>query len=566
MSTVLQPPPRPRLLSVPRPVTPVLTLREIGSGYRPGRSFVLSIVLHQLALATVLFLTRHALLRPSIIVVKLDLQSARLLDPLILPSLGGGRAGSGKLGGGSGDFSPGSAGVQARSRRGFAYPGPQPIVSDPPRAKLGIQTILQPSLDHLPTVRAYVDLPNIVQPPAPAAPEQRPMVVKGGKAVLSKPLQAAVIAAPKLVVSAGSNSNLAELVEAKPVMPQAVPDAVDAPARSVSSGRTNGLLVLNAVPPAPDVKANIPRAEERSLFAVSPAEVTVIDKPSAGSASAASATTTAGTGGVNGAAVGDAVAVTESPNTSKGVGTGLGIGHGTGASIGDARGAGLNPIATGSGSGRGAAAGVGVGGGSAAGRGSGTGAGSAPGHGGFPGITIQGGRYGSPTSIVANIQRPRPLTSYGMTIESTAGSGGGLPDLGVFHNEKVYTVYLDMRSSDNDHMPSWTLQYAVLRSKQGLGVSVVGPRAPTPPYATLKEVPQFSPDVIRHCAHSLIVASAILGVDGRLKDVAVKQTPEAQIVPPIIQALNNWLFEPARIDGHPVSLKVLLGIRLPIPQ
>ena len=31
--------------------------------------------------------------------------------------------------------------------------------------------------------------------------------------------------------------------------------------------------------------------------------------------------------------------------------------------------------------------------------------------------------------------------AYGMTVTSTADSGGGLPDLGVFAHEKVYTVF-----------------------------------------------------------------------------------------------------------------------------
>jgi len=35
-----------------------------------------------------------------------------------------------------------------------------------------------------------------------------------------------------------------------------------------------------------------------------------------------------------------------------------------------------------------------------------------------------------------------PQTAYAWTISSTADSGGGLTDLGVFAHEKVYTVYL----------------------------------------------------------------------------------------------------------------------------
>src|SRR5260370_21647438 len=75
---------------------------------------------------------------------------------LYLPTLGGGSEGAGKPGGGSGRTEEISMGVRARSRRGFAYPGPLPMVSDPPRATLRIQTILQPALKNLPFTRRYL--------------------------------------------------------------------------------------------------------------------------------------------------------------------------------------------------------------------------------------------------------------------------------------------------------------------------------------------------------------------------------------------------------------------------
>jgi len=60
----------------------------------------------------------------------------------------------------------------------------------------------------------------------------------------------------------------------------------------------------------------------------------------------------------------------------------------------------------------------------------------------------------------------------------------------------------------------------------------------------------------------LIVASAILDTTGKLEDVSVKQSSENPLVNPLVEALRNWVFEPAKIDGRPVALKVLLGIRL----
>ena len=135
---------------------------------------------------------------------------------------------------------------------------------------------------------------------------------------------------------------------------------------------------------------------------------------------------------------------------------------------------------------------------------------------------------------------------------------------GVFQNEKVYTIYLDMRANDEDPAPSWTLQYAVLQpaagDPDGSGERIQG--TPTPPYAVLKEVPEFTPELIRKCGRQLIVASAIIDASGKVEQVSVRKTPESELIGPLVEALEHWIFEPAQIDGRPVALKILLGIRL----
>ncbi len=167
---------------------------------------------------------------------------------------------------------------------------------------------------------------------------------------------------------------------------------------------------------------------------------------------------------------------------------------------------------------------------------------------------------------------PRRPTTYNMNIVSTASSGGGLPDLGIFHNEKVYTVFLDMRATDEDHAPSWILQYAVRQpassapdtnGKAGPGI---GTGVPTPPYAMLKEIPEFAPELLRKYAHKVIVASAIMNTAGKLEQVSIPQNSEDELVGPLLAALSHWLFQPAQIDGQPVSLKILLGIRFSAPR
>jgi hypothetical protein len=565
MNPVLQHPtlPRPTFRLVPR-VVPAFTLREVGYGYRPGGSLGLSILAHYLVVLVVLFLGRHAFVERAVL-VKPQLDSSPSVNILVLPTLGGGTEGSGQEGGGQGTAGKVSSGLRARSQRGFAYPGSQPMVSNPPKATPGIQTILQPSLENLPRLRRLLELPNIVQPALPVAEtiHGEPVLAVKPEQVLPPPQSQKPVAPPKITLPLARNTSLASLIESQPQLPhKAVPDPVEASEISAAGSTHAGLLVLNAVAPPPEITGTIPKAESRSLFAVSPAEATIIADPGAGTKSGGSPSMTAGTGGRNDITSGDALAEQASGGNKMNQGMGR-SGTGNGGLYGSDRGRGLDSVSNSVGSGRGSGSGPGLGTRTSTGAGSGTGAGSAPGTGGFPGITIQGGRYGNSGNMLAKSDS-HSQTSYTMTVVSTAGSGGGLPDLGVFRNEKVYTVYLDMRTNADDRTtPSWTLQYAVLRPAATSG-RIQG--TPTPPYAMLKEVPQFAPELLHKYARPLIVASAILNTGGKLENVSVKQSSENQLLEPLVEALKEWVFEPAKINGQPVALKILLGIRLPLPH
>jgi len=83
-------------------------------------------------------------------------------------------------------------------------------------------------------------------------------------------------------------------------------------------------------------------------------------------------------------------------------------------------------------------------------------------------------------------------------------------------------------------------------------------KQPTPPYATLKQIPELT----AICAHKLIVISGILTADGKLEQISVKKSPDPQVNSLVTDALSNWTFQPSLIDGQPVALKIMMGIRL----
>lgn len=543
---------------------PLPTFREIGCGYRPGRSSLLSFIGHELVLLAIVFFPRYS----GTIHLPHELTPPQPVakNVLYLPVLGGGSEGSGHHGGAAGSPGKESTGLRARSRRGFAYPGPQPVVSNPPHATLGIQTILQPALINPPLLHTYVPLPDIVRAPTilPAAPQSVLSVKQGNlslRPVPENPVQAPKLTLPSSAASAIPNLVAKDSASASRSVRLAVPRAPELANVPISQREQKGLLVLNAVPPPPDLRGKLPNAEARSLFAVVPGEATVIADPSAGGGG--SPTSAAGSGSHADLSSGDAVAQSAGGGKEGGRPSGS-SGSGSGGKYGTGQGSGLNTAGNAGGSGRGAESGSGVGTGSSGTLASGTGTGSAPGGGSFPGISIQGGRYGNGGGGSVGASMVRHPRSYNMTIVSTASSGGGLPDLGVFQNEKVYTVYLDMKANDDDPALPWTLQYAVLQTKAENPDDTTNPsrETPTPPYALLKEIPKFAPELLRQYARRLIVASAIMTAAGKLEQIVVRQSPSGEFSGPIVEALGSWMFQPAQIEGKSVALKVLFGIRL----
>src|SRR5260370_39926254 len=128
-----------------------------------------------------------------------------------------------------------------------------------------------------------------------------------------------------------------------------------------------------------------------------------------------------------------------------------------------------------------------------------------------------------------------------MKIVCIACRGGGLPELGIFHNEKVYTVYLDMKADDEDPAPSWILQYAVQQptsSPGGISTRIQG--TPTPPYAMLKQIPEFAPEVLRKYAHKLIIAFAVMNAEGKWEQIILQQNPDTELAAPLLEAFTHW--------------------------
>jgi hypothetical protein len=458
----------------------------------------------------------------------------------------------------------------------------EPLVPpDEPAAQLPIDA---PELA-LPTVASVLPeftLPELAPLAKPPEPEPKPIQEPPRKPEpesLTKPIETAKEHIPEKV---SPPQKAVEKPQKRPAakpfkLPEADTNPPKLPSRKLSplTSREVDILALTPIPALPTLPAAIPSGEARGRFAISPESNLATSETEPGSktgipSSEAGVISLAKAPETNEAAMETdsvfTVSIAKSANVSRPTGSGV---EGEGAAAGSASGT-KTASSTGSGSGPGSTSGAGTKAFSGI-----TIAGSAPepNSKAFSGITIVGGAVETKDGAesILHAPAPKPLqTSYGLSIISTEDSGGGLPVFGVFdNNEQVYTVYLDMRQKEADQNPAWTLEFAVLqdptersnaagnpgRSKQGLIL----------PFPISKEHPILPLQVVRKNLGKMIIVYAIINAQGKMEKISIKDSPDGRLLQPLLEALAKWVFRPARLDGAPVAVKVLMGIPLWLP-
>jgi len=583
-------------------------------GYVPARGLLYSVIGHELALFGLFLLFHYGF--PELRAQKLVAHDNSQDHILYLPELGGGSEGQ-KTPGGGPTAAPELSAAPAHASKGFAYPGRQAILSDPPHPTNAFQTVQRPLLVHPEPIQRLIPLPNIIQ----MAETRLPSDLLGAKAAMPhlketpKPIRVKqdssahreakfqvpvndmpqllaktempklpaaeqpLPEAPKVLPQPRKEDQEAEKPAPKPIKVTAEkqgekpqhevsPPSQAQIARAEMHGKAKEPLVsLSPMPLPPNPNAKIPNGEARGRFAIAPGgtlnpntitpgkmNVPLSTTPGMGrdKTEAANAASDSNASSGNGAGHAESGGGGSGDAKSGGKGgeavAGNGAGNAAGEGAGGNGGAGKGGRGT-SGSGAGANSGRGTGTGSGGGSGSGTGS--------FPGITIQGGE----DATAENTNPPKfsieQQAPYGMTVVSTASSGGGLEDFGVFHDERIFTVYIPMKRSEEEEDPTWTLQYALQDdSAENATGQVLAPAPAT------REWPEIPPALQQKYAHRQVVISALVDREGKVSTVTVKRTPDTRVSTPIAQALSKWIFHPAQINGQPVAVKVLFGIPL----
>jgi len=424
-----------------------------------------------------------------------------------------------------------------------------------------------------------VDAPKIVELARPIGPVR---AVEPSRPV-ELPLPNTVDA-PKIVELSRPTGPARAVEPSKPVeLP--LPNTVDAPrltdlSRSTAPGRpvnlpktpeaVEPLLALSPTPAPPDEAVKIPAGEARGRFAIGP-DSNLTGTDTAAGAKDTTSSSTVGIADRRASATGNAGPANAAGSSNPGGGN---------------PGAGDVKDNTASGTGKGAATATGAGGvtGTGAADGSAPGRGAGSGRNAFPGITIVGGNNNGATTgrgagpVTPDKPPAPPRTSYGVSIVTSGSTGGGLPSMGVFTNEQVYTAYLDMKWANGAAAPSWTFEYAVIPKT----AAPAGPNTPARnnemklptqgqqglvlPFPMVKEQPVLSAEVVRKYLRRVVIVYAVLNADGKMEQMVVKQSPDAQLNEPVINALSKWTFRPAQFNGENVSVKVLLGFPLALSE
>ena len=177
----------------------------------------------------------------------------------------------------------------------------------------------------------------------------------------------------------------------------------------------------------------------------------------------------------------------------------------------------------------------------------------------FPGITIQGGEWNANShpaepTLAAPRREESPRSSYALTIAASGNSGGGLRDFGVFGSESVFTDYFDVSAPGAPPAPPWVLQYAFATPCCDLRDSIV------PPLPINEVLPAWPQDLVATYGGGIIVLYAVIDTQGKLRDTRLLESASSGLNSVLVEALAEWIFQPAERNGKPSAVKALLGI------
>ena len=220
----------------------------------------------------------------------------------------------------------------------------------------------------------------------------------------------------------------------------------------------------------------------------------------------------------------------------------------------------------------------GAGGGPASSGGNGTGNGSAKNgidvsiSGGHPPTNGANSGLGGPTKIStapprALITKPDPHAKSDDAPERTgppnfASLPAGAQPEQIFASKKIYKMLVNMPNL-NSATGSWILNFSELRTgSEGPGPASSEVSAPGP----LRKIdPKYPPTLINEHVEGEVVLYAVIRRDGSVDSIQLVRGIDDQLDANAMNALSQWKFRPATIQGVPIELEAIVHIPFRAP-
>jgi hypothetical protein len=193
--------------------------------------------------------------------------------------------------------------------------------------------------------------------------------------------------------------------------------------------------------------------------------------------------------------------------------------------------------------------------GSDAGKGNNADAGVIVADGSTPGVNTGGPEFtvhtGVPAVISPELYAQRhiklpPNGHYGMVIIGASPQENYPTTAKLWTGRLVYTVYLQSETADN-----WILQYSLPKTA---GDSLADNIRPDAPWAYDMMRPDLGPK------HGVVLVHGFVDQNGHFRKLAVAYPTEYSKAALLLQALRQWAFRPAMLQGIPVAVEILLII------
>ena len=99
-----------------------------------------------------------------------------------------------------------------------------------------------------------------------------------------------------------------------------------------------------------------------------------------------------------------------------------------------------------------------------------------------------------------------------------------------------------MRRTTKDPAPNWTVEYALGKTTPPpSGINIIGGNhsGVVLPFPATKVQPAMPAELVRKYPRALILVYALINVDGKMEQLAVKESPDPSLNEPVLKALHG---------------------------